>query len=268
MKFIDTPMPTNGLDVLENAVKRVLDEREKSGLRLPDTVNALLEIRKHVNTAEGKKLGLILNSVYGQAAEFFIASFFGIRTTISYFAYYLAVNPEIRKTVQDEVDSLLHETKDGNITHETLSNKLPYLTACLYETWRISPGFFRLDRVCTKDWTFKGISIKKGMSVMIPMYPIHHNPDLYPQPKRFNPERFLPGNKEHLDPCAFLQFGLGHRQCVGIKFVVEILKAFMVRLLRDFEIEKRDDTVWKENPGNHFFLQMDPIYVDLVRRSK
>jgi cytochrome P450 len=257
--------PSDGLHFLESAVKSILDEREKSERNIPDTVNALLEMRKKLNTEEWKRMGMNIHSVYGQAFEFFIASYFGIHCTISYLSYHLATNPEVARRVQEEVDAFLKE--EEKVNYETLSKKLPYLTACFYETWRKTPGFFRLDRVCTKDWDFKGYSIKKGTIVIVPIYPIHHNPDIYPEPEKFEPERFLPGNKEQLDPCAFLQFGLGHRQCIGVKYVVEILKSFMVRVLRDFEIQRRDDTVWKEHPGNHFTLQLDPIFVDLVKRS-
>jgi hypothetical protein len=49
--------------------------------------------------------------------------------------------------------------------------------------------------------------------------------------------------------------------------VIEILKSFMVRIVRDFEIKTNEDTVWKEHPGIHFILKLDPIYLDFILRK-
>lgn len=112
----------------------------------------------------------------------------------------------------------------------------------------------------------KGYKIKKGMEVYFPLYAIHHNPEIYPEPEVFNPDRFLPENKDKIAPCTFLSFGGGSRQCIGVRFVYEIFKIFMLNVLKEFRIEKRDDTRWKEHPGNPFAIQLDPIYLDFVKR--
>jgi len=249
-----------------DVIKDVLDQREASGEKIQDTVAALLEIRQKCSSDEFKKAGITPLSAYGQAYQFFVASYFGILTAIEYTSYHLVMNPEAKKKAVEEVDKVLLKHK-GVINHETLAD-LTYLTAAIDESFRISTGFFRVDRYCTKDWdSGTGFTIKKGTPVFFPAYAVHHNPDNYPEPEKYKPERFLPENKDKLVPCSYLTFGLGHRQCLGMKLVMEMLKSFMVRLLRDFDIQERHDTEWKELPGMHFYLKMAPIYLDLVSRK-
>jgi cytochrome P450 len=250
-----------------SVIEDILDRREASGEKMSDTVNALLEIRQGAeNKEEFKAAGITVDSVYGQAYEFFAASYAGIITTLNYLCYYLATNVEAMRCVREEVDSVLKKY-DGNTPHEALG-ELRYLSGAIQETLRISPAFFRPERQCTKDWdSGKGYKIKKGTRIIIPVYAVHHNPQVYPEPEKFKPERFLAENKDKLIPCTFLPFGQGQRQCMGMKLVIEILKSFMVRIVRDFEIKTNEDTVWKEHPGIHFILKLDPIYLDFILRK-
>jgi len=140
----------SNLDFFVEIIKDVLDQRETSGEKIQDTVGALLEIRQKSSTDEFKNAGVTHLSSYAQAYQFFSASYFGILTAIEYTSYYLAVNPEAKKKAVDEVDEVLLKHK-GVINHETLAD-MKYLTAAIQESFRISTGFFRIDRQCTKDW--------------------------------------------------------------------------------------------------------------------
>jgi cytochrome P450 len=122
-----------------------------------------------------------------------------------------------------------------------------------------------------KDWSTGdpyGVTIKAGTHVTFPIYAVHHNPDLYPEPEKFMPERFMGENKDKIARCSFLSFGIGQRQCLGRRLVYPILKMFMVSILKEFDIEKRQDTKWVENPGSHMTLMLDPLYVDFVKRKQ
>ena len=74
-----------------------------------------------------------------------------------------------------------------------------------------------LIRKCNSDYTEADtqIIIEKGKTVMISVYNIHHDSEYYPDPEKYDPDRFLPGEVEKRHPCAFLPFGAGPRNCIG-----------------------------------------------------
>lgn len=86
------------------------------------------------------------------------------------------------------------------------------------------PGMF-LAKVCTKRATFpapKGegtgpdVVVEPGMPITIPVYGIHHDPQFYPNPEQFDPERFTEEAKNARPKCTFMPFGAGPRMCLGI----------------------------------------------------
>lgn len=85
------------------------------------------------------------------------------------------------------------------------------------ETLRLyNPGnSFR--RVCTKAWKVPNTSLilQRGDRITIPAHSIHHDEKYYPDPYKFNPERFSEENKINLKPFTFLAFGGGPRTCIG-----------------------------------------------------
>lgn len=84
------------------------------------------------------------------------------------------------------------------------------------ETMRKYPTLPILTRMCTKRFQFQtGHIIEKGEKVMIPVYALHHDPDLFPKPEVFDPERFSSENKEKIRPFSYLPFGEGPRICIG-----------------------------------------------------
>lgn len=81
-------------------------------------------------------------------------------------------------------------------------------------------------RVCNKDYPIPGsnITIKKGEQIVLPYRAIHHDPEYWPEPEKFDPERFSPENKAKRHRYAFLAFGEGPRNCVGMYFITAFIK--------------------------------------------
>ena len=85
------------------------------------------------------------------------------------------------------------------------------------ETLRKYPVAAFLLRECTKKYTIPDtdIVIEKGTRIIIPVMGIHYNKEIYPNPERFDPDRFLPEEKEKRDRYAYMPFGEGPRICIG-----------------------------------------------------
>lgn len=74
-----------------------------------------------------------------------------------------------------------------------------------------------LDRLCSNNVSFPefGLTLKKGDIVFIPVYGLHYDPDYFPDPYKFDPERFSDENKHNIKPNTYLPFGEGPRKCIG-----------------------------------------------------
>lgn len=91
------------------------------------------------------------------------------------------------------------------------------------ETLRKYPPLPVLNRVCTKDYVIPGsagVVIKEGTKVGISSIALQHDPDYFPDPDSFDPERFNEENKKHIKPFTFIPFGEGPRICIGNKIII------------------------------------------------
>ncbi|KAJ8929787.1 hypothetical protein NQ314_017489 [Rhamnusium bicolor] len=85
------------------------------------------------------------------------------------------------------------------------------------ETLRRYPFGPFLNRKCKEDYVIKetGLVIEKGTPILIPIDGIHNDPEYYPEPEKFDPDRFIDGNKQNSQSCTYLPFGMGPRNCIG-----------------------------------------------------
>ncbi len=114
--------------------------------------------------------------------------------------------------------------------------KLPYLEATIQETLRFYPPASRVVRVAEEDYRLSDeIKIPKGCLVNIPAYAIHHSEEFYPQPEKFDPDRFLPEQKAARDQYTFLAFGHGPRNCIGMRLALLEMKLILAAMLQKFK---------------------------------
>ena len=169
-----------------------------------------------------------------------MAGFETTSNTLSTLCYNLARHPDILDTLIEEVDEVFDKF-GGVVNHETIS-EMPYLDACIkgiegntrhrsqnitnfvcLENLRLNGPIARTDRMCVKDWEddqeFPGLKIPKGTKIRLPLHAVHHNPEFWPQPELFKPERFLKENSHNIKPFSFLAFGFGPRVCIGERFI-------------------------------------------------
>lgn len=114
----------------------------------------------------------------------------------------------------------------------------------ILESLRMYPGAGWASKTCTRDYELHGshkgesVRLRPGDNVMIPVYGLHHDPDYYPEPDEFRPERFLDdGLKRFKQQGVFLGFGNGPRQCVGMRLGLAMAKAALAAIVQRFQVK-------------------------------
>jgi cytochrome P450 len=114
---------------------------------------------------------------------------------------------------------------------------LPVLERSLKETLRRYPAAWVGPRRTTRDVTLDGVPIPAEVGVHYSSWATHHLPDLYPDPFRFDPDRFLPEREAALPRGAYVPFGGGSRMCLGKRFGEYELRALAAVLLRRVRLQ-------------------------------
>ncbi|KAI0789904.1 cytochrome P450 [Abortiporus biennis] len=161
--------------------------------------------------------------------------------TLQWLILALLLNPEVQTKAHEELDRVVGHSRLPDF--EDLSN-LPYIQAIVKETLRWHPTVPLIDHSTTEDDEYKGNFIPKGTVVIANIWGLLHDPDTYPDPLKFKPERFLtPDGQLDLnvkDP-SFAAFGFGRRICPGRFFAINTLNIIVASLLHVYTISPETD---------------------------
>ncbi|PSN38878.1 hypothetical protein C0J52_18965 [Blattella germanica] len=185
---------------------------------------------------------LPIDSVAAQAFVFFAAGFETSSTTMTFCLYELALNPDIQDRVRKEILKVL-DKHDGKITYESIL-EMSYLDQVVSETLRKYPPVPILNRECTNEYMIPGtdVVIEKGTPIVIPVVSLQHDPKHYPNPEKFDPDRFTEEEIQKRHPYVYLPFGEGPRICIGMRFGLMQTKVGLVSILSKFEIGVSEKT--------------------------
>ncbi|XP_055693817.1 probable cytochrome P450 6a17 [Lutzomyia longipalpis] len=163
---------------------------------------------------------LTFNDTIGFFYSFYSGQFDVINKTLIHAMYELGLNQEIQNRARKEIAETLNKF-DGEWSFDACM-EMNYIDQIIYETLRKYPILFILTRICRQDYAVEGTSftIEKGTRIVIPVYKIHHDPDIYPDPEKFIPERFTKDAIEGRHSCAWLPFGDGLKVCIGKRFAI------------------------------------------------
>ncbi|XP_033751855.1 cytochrome P450 3A8-like [Pecten maximus] len=236
VKLLDERIPGNKehadfLQLMKNVQQDVDDSDDDD-----DEDNEKENVQGNKSTSWHRK-GITFDEILGNAEIFFFAGYETTTITLSMATYYLALYPEYQDKLRQEISDKIGSNP---LTYENLS-QINYLEMIINETLRINPPAPQTDRMCIKDTVIKDIKIPAGMTISIPIYCIHYDPDNWEDPEKFLPERFA--DKENLDPLNFLPFGYGPRNCVGMRLAMLEMKMSLAKVVRNFQISVCSETV-------------------------
>lgn len=190
-------------------------------------------------TAKNKE-GLIDDEGIREEVDTFM--FEGHDTTaaaLSFALMLIAGHKDIQDKIVEEMSEVLGDLKKKPSYHEL--QEMKYLDRCIKEVLRLYPSVHFISRKLGEDLiTHSGYKLAKGSIINLHIYDLHHNPDIYPDPEKFDPDRFLPENSQKRHPFAYLPFSAGPRNCIGKKFAMLELKAALCGILANFVLEPID----------------------------
>ncbi|KAJ3645291.1 hypothetical protein Zmor_022957 [Zophobas morio] len=251
-------------EFFSNLVETNIHSRQKHGIVRPDMIHLLVEARKNgfkdeetepiqdtgfataadhdVNkTPKNTKIKITDQDIASQALSFFFAGFDSVSALMCFMSYELALNPDVQTRLIQEVDETVDACK-GKLTYESLLG-MKYMDMVVSETLRKWPSSVGVDRVCTKPYIIdpkcpeeKPVHLEKNDVVWLPIFGLHRDPQYYPEPERFDPERFNDGNKANIKPYTYLPFGHGPRNCIGSRLALLEAKTLFFYVLSHFEI--------------------------------
>ncbi|XP_018321669.1 probable cytochrome P450 6a21 [Agrilus planipennis] len=218
-----------------NTTKETVEYREKHNYVRKDFLQQLIQLKKADNEVT---MADIASNIY----VFFLAGYETSATTTTFLLYELAANKNIQGKVREEVRYVL-DKYNGEITYEALM-EMAYLDKCVQETLRKYPAFPILNRICTKTYKVpeSDLVIEKGTVVLICLFGIQSDPEYYPDPQVFDPERFSEEAKSTRDNFTWLPFGEGPRICIGLKLGVIQIKMAIASLIRSYKFSVNSKT--------------------------
>lgn len=152
-------------------------------------------------------------------------------TALSWAMHHLIESPSAQRRVHEELDEVLGD----ELVEPERSKELRYLDAVIKETLRVLPVVAAVGRVLQQDRVIGGWRIPAGAMASPSIWLTHRNPAIYPEPDRFEPERFL---DRRPSPYAFLPFGGGTRRCIGMAFALYEMRIVLATVLQRFRVAR------------------------------
>ncbi|CAH1400038.1 unnamed protein product [Nezara viridula] len=271
-----TPEKKESQLLVYNLVKKTVEQREENNIRRKDFLDLLIQL-KNKGTLDDEKgeesqgnipeFTLNMERLAAQCFVFFVAGYETASSVQSFCLYELALNPAMQERVQTEIDRM--EQLHAGVTYDAVK-EMTYLDMVVSETMRKYPTIGTMSRMCTKTVTMpNGDTIEKGQFIFIPIWALHRNSEYFPDPDKFDPERFSEENKHTINPYAYLPFGEGPRFCIGKRFGLLQTKMGLISILKKYSVEPCESTQIPLKMSVEVLTKAtEPIKLKLLKRKQ
>jgi cytochrome P450 len=216
--FIPDFLPTPANVRMRRAVKRVdkivyrLIEQRREQPDGGDVISMLLAAR----TDAGERL--TNREIRDEVMTVFLAGHETTALALTWALYLLATNPAKQTALRQELASVLEV---GALPTLADIPRLPYTEAVVNETLRLYPPAYAVSREVVRPTEIGGRHLGKRSLALVSIYAAHRNPERFPSPHSFEPERWLDGLARRLPKGAFVPFAEGPRKCIGASFAMQ-----------------------------------------------
>jgi cytochrome P450 len=213
---------------LDTVIYRFIHEHRAAGEKMDDLLSMLVAARYDDGTA------MTDQQLRDESMTLFLAGHETTATALSWTFYLLSQHPEIADKLRAEVDSVLEHGRAPTVEDFP---RLDYTRRVLTESMRLYPPVPGADRQAIAPNEVLGININIGDIVLVSPLVTHHDPRWYPEPERFDPDRWLPERAEAVPKFAYFPFGGGPRKCIGERFAWIEIVLMLATFSRDWSFE-------------------------------
>ena len=238
-----------------------------------------------IRELEKQRHPLTTDDIIANSINFLTVGYHNTSFLISFTIHNLCVYQDVQERLYQELKSISAKKSDSEsakksdsdssknggplFDYESISGS-KYLDAIISETLRLyPPGIWIERKVVGNGYTFteNNITIPKGGSIRLPIYNLHHDSRYWPEPEKFDPNRFLPKNKDKIVPYTYLPFGAGPRNCIGMRFALLEAKLAVAHLVMNFKFSPDSKTdIPLDVMNSSFLLSPKRLIVKIVKR--
>lgn len=227
------------LNVIGDTIEGFIHEREASGEDKGDLLSMLLMA---VDEEDGGQM--THKQVRDEAMTLFVAGHETTANALTWTFYLLGQHPKIEQKLAKEIQTTL----EGHLPTLTDLPKMPYLEMVVKESMRLYPPAWTVSREAQADFELGDYHIPKGSILMMSMYVLHHDAQLWAEPEAFRPERFAPENEATIPKYAYFPFGGGPRICIGNQFAMMEAQLVLATILQRYHLSLVAGQEIKLNP--------------------
>jgi cytochrome P450 len=216
----------NRIDAL---IEPMIARRAASGDERPaDLLQLLLDAR---DEQTGEPMGL--GQVRDEVATFLLAGHETTTNALAWMWWLLGRHPDVEERLLAEVETVLGE-RDPEFAD---ADRLVWTRACVQEAMRLYPPLPFVARHSVEEDEIGGVTIEPESMIAVIVYMTHRDPDVWPQPEKFDPERFLPEQARERPRHAYVPFSAGRRVCVGNTFALTEATLLTAMIARRWDLD-------------------------------
>lgn len=249
-------MDMNNVDYFKKLVFGAMKYRKEQSIVRPDMIHLLMEAQRQFkaeqegsaeSAAQQDKAEFNDDDLLAQCLLFFSAGFETVATCLSFTSYELMMNPEVQEKLLAEILAVKEQLGEKPLDYDTLMG-MKYLNCVVSESLRKWPPAFIVDRMCGSDFQLKDeegevvVNLREDDLVHINVGALHHDPDNFPEPEQFRPERFDEEHKHEIRQFTYLPFGVGQRSCIGNRLALMEVKSLIFQLALRYHLKPTDRT--------------------------
>ncbi|KAL0278412.1 UNVERIFIED_CONTAM: hypothetical protein PYX00_000241 [Menopon gallinae] len=237
------------LDITKDFVDNIIRERKKVRQQNGSAKNdeKKVDIRKRklafldllLETQAEGKYQLTDEEIREEVDNIVFAGHDTTTASITWAIYLIGLHRDVQENLYNEQKEIMGSDTQRPITQEDIT-KMNLLDRVIKESLRMYPSVPLISRVLEEDSKFGDYIIPKGTTVSVQIFALHRNPNIYPDPDKFDPDRFLPQNVERRHNYAFVPFSAGPRNCIGKRLALMEEKFVLSTLIRRYVIESVD----------------------------
>jgi cytochrome P450 len=208
----------------------------------PGTTENMLSVLR--SSGDNRGCPLADKEISDQIFTFLMAGHETTAKSLTWALYLLARHPGVQQRCRDEAGAVIGDA----MPDPECVDRLDYTWQVLQEAMRLYPPVWSMSRKAIGDDKVEGYHVAAGSLVIVSPYTLHRRPDFWPDPERFDPNRFSPEAVEGRLPHSFIPFSVGSRTCIGRPFAIVETKLALAMLLMRFRITLESDDPVEPEP--------------------